>query len=91
VAEPQASRWDYILAGENDAAGMEVHPAKASEVDTVIAKKLWAETRLRVQCGLRVTTWHWVRPHRSPLQFTPQSPHARRLAKHGIQFPAKRI
>jgi len=70
---------------------MEVHPAKASEVDGIIGKKLWAERRLRTNCALGVARWHWIRPPRSPLQFTPRSPAARRLAKHGIQFPRARL
>jgi hypothetical protein len=91
TAEPQAPRWDYILGESAEAVGMEVHPAKASEVDAVIAKKLWAEQLLRDYCRLTVNRWCWVRPPRSRLQFTPLSPGARRLAKHGIHFPTARL
>lgn len=91
-AEPNASRWDYVL-GERDgtSTAFEVHPAKASEVDAVIAKKRWAEARLSTHCDLRVARWHWVRPLHSPLRFTPISPKARLLAKNGIQFPVGRL
>ena len=91
LAEPEASRWDYILGLDVDAWGMEVHPAKASEVDGVIRKKHWAVELLSTNCALAVSRWHWVRPRGSPLQFTQRSPEARRLAKHGIQFPAPRL
>jgi hypothetical protein len=91
VAEPEASRWDYILGLGADAWGMEVHPAKASEVDGIIRKKLWAADRLSCNCGLRVSRWHWVRPSGSPLQFTQRSPEAHRLAKYGIRFPTARL
>jgi len=91
AAEPEEPRWDYILGLPAEVWGMEVHPAKASEVDGIIGKKLWAERRLRTNCALGVARWHWIRPPRSPLQFTPRSPAARRLAKHGIQFPRARL
>jgi hypothetical protein len=91
VAEPNASRWDYVLGTAARGIAMEVHPAKASEVDSVIAKKLWAEARLFANCELRVSRWCWVRPPGSPLQFTSLSPAARRLAKNGIRFPSSRL
>jgi len=54
-AEPQAARWDYILVEKDGtSAGVEVHPAKESEVDRVIAKKRWAEQRPAHHCELRV-------------------------------------
>jgi hypothetical protein len=89
--EPNAPRWDYILVGsEGLAVGAEVHAAKASEVDRVIAKKRWAE-RLVERCGLRVDRWYWIRPLGSRVQFTRLSPKARSLAKNGIQFPTSRV
>lgn len=90
-AEPHASRWDYVLASGMRAIGMEVHPAKASEVDSIVKKKRWAERRLADGCGLSLSRWCWIRPLGSPLQFTPLSPQARRLAKHGIEFPRARL
>jgi hypothetical protein len=91
-AEPQAPRWDYVLV-ERDGATIacEVHPARASEVDALIAKKRWAEQRLAQYCGLRIALWHWLRPPGSKQQFTPRSPGARRLAQSGIRFPAARL
>jgi hypothetical protein len=91
TVEPQAARWDYVLTTETHAVGMEVHGAKASEVDTVVAKKRWAERRLADNCGLSVSRWCWIRPPGSRLQFTPASPQARRLAKNGIEFPRARL
>jgi hypothetical protein len=90
-AEPHASRWDYILGTDDGAFGMEVHPAKASEVDTVIRKKRWAETLLARRCRLQISAWYWVVPQGSRLQFTQQSPHARRLAQERILFPARQM
>jgi hypothetical protein len=68
---------------------MEVHPAKASEVDLMIQKKLWATSLLGP--GIRVSRWCWVVPVHSPIQFTKASPHARRLASSGIEFPVRRL
>lgn len=91
-SEPNSPRWDYILARRDGSTeGAEVHPAKASEVNAVVAKKRWAERLLLARCGLRVDRWYWIRPPRSPLQFTPQSPKARALAMSGIQFPSSRV
>jgi hypothetical protein len=91
-AEPNAPRWDYVAARrDGTTVGVEVHPAKASEVDTVIAKKRWAEQRLLSHCVLRVDRWYWVRPARSRLQFTPLSPKARLLAMSGVRFPVARV
>ena len=73
------------------AIGMEVHPAKASEVDSIVEKKRWAEQRLADGCGLSLSRWWWIRPAGSRLQFTPLSPQARRLAKNGIEFPRARL
>jgi hypothetical protein len=80
------ARWDYVLATDRECVGMEVHPAKASEVDRILRKKRWAEDLLRV-CGVRVARWCWIRPLGSSLQFTSISPQARRLAAGGVQFP----
>jgi hypothetical protein len=92
AAEPTAARWDYVLGGKDGGStGVEVHPAKASEVDRVIAKKTWAQQGLISYCGLRVTDWYWLRPPRSSLQFTVVSPKARLLAKNGIHFPVARL
>ncbi len=91
-SEPNASRWDYVVARrDGTTVGVEVHPAKASEVDVVVAKKRWAEQRLLSFCALRVNRWYWVRPARSQLQFTPLSPKARSLAMNGVQFPVARV
>jgi hypothetical protein len=91
-ADPRSARWDYIL-GQQDGAGVgvEVHPAKASEVSTVIAKKNWAQGLLRDRCRLEVRRWFWVRPTGSRLQFTPRSAKAHLLAENGIVFPVARL
>lgn len=86
-AEPEASRWDYVLGSRHESVGMEVHAAKASEVDVVIRKKQWAETLLKEECGLTVDRWCWIRSPGSRHQLTSLSPQARRLAKSGIGFP----
>ncbi len=91
TAEPRAPRWDYVLTMATQAVGMEVHSAKASEVNGVIAKKRWAERRLAEGCALRLSRWCWIRPPGSRLQFTPLSPQARRLARSGIEFPRARL
>ena len=91
-AEPNAPRWDYILARrDRTSVGMEVHPAKASEVALIIAKKEWAQAKVSVHCQLRIDRWYWVRPAGSPLQFTLLSPKARLLAQSRIHFPVSRL
>lgn len=39
--QPQASRWDYVIAHEQTLHFVEVHPAYTSEVSQVIKKKEW--------------------------------------------------
>lgn len=41
VQQPQASRWDYVIAHEQTLHFVEVHPAYTSEVSQVIKKKEW--------------------------------------------------
>jgi hypothetical protein len=91
VAEPRAPRWDYVLGTDADCIGLEVHPARASEVAAVIRKKDWAAAHLEARCGLIASRWCWVVPPGARVQLTPVSPHARQLAKSGIQFPARRL
>ncbi len=77
-AEPNATRWDYALATNRLFVAMEIHPAKASEVNVMIRKKQWAESLL--PSAIRVARWNWIVPHRSRIHFTLLSPEARRLA-----------
>jgi hypothetical protein len=88
--EPNSPRWDYVLASGSTCLAMEVHPAKASEVEAMLRKKHWAQTLLG-GCDVAVQRWCWVRPPKSALQFLRSSPQARRLAKAGIEFPASRL
>ena len=90
-AESNSPRWDYILAAETTAVGMEVHAAKGSEVAIVIRKKEWAAALLTRSCGLAVSRWCWVVPTGSRIHLTHTSPEARRLAKNGIEFPSRRL
>lgn len=78
-----------MLGGDHECVALEVHPAKASEVNTVVAKKRWAESI--VPLAIRVNRWCWIRPPGSSLQFGSGSYHARVLAKAGIEFPAARL
>jgi hypothetical protein len=87
--QPQAARWDYLLADEATCLGMEVHPAKSTEVELILRKKQWAEKTLAG--GPAVTRWCWIVPAASRLQFTAISPAARRLAKGGVEFPRRRL
>lgn len=87
--DAQAARWDYVLGTATECIGMEVHPAKSSEVVLMLAKKRWAEGVLAG--GPRVSRWCWIVPVRSRIQFTPISPQARLLAKGGVEFPKRSL
>jgi hypothetical protein len=88
-AEPNAARWDYVLATAAHSTGMEVHPARASEIDVMINKRRWAAQLLGQ--SIPIKRWRWIVPHGSPIQLTPGSPQARRLAAGGIEFPARAL
>lgn len=94
-AEPDAHRWDYVLVLRRDdqpGVAMEVHHAASKEVEVLIEKKAWASELLeRETPTLDVRSWHWIIPPDSDALFTRQSPEARRLAEHGIEFPRAQL
>jgi hypothetical protein len=95
ASAPQDSRWDYFLVPDasSGAVAIEVHPAKASEVDRVIQKRRDSEAVLVKRCPKlgRVNSWHWLLPKSGTMALTRSSPQARRLAKAGILFPKRRL
>jgi hypothetical protein len=93
--EPDARRWDYVLALREGSRGLavEVHHAAASKVEVLIAKRAWAVELLRRECpALHVEAWCWVAsPETGAILFTRHHPLARKLAEAGITFPVRRL
>lgn len=90
-AEPQASRWDYIVCYNGELLAVEIHPANTGEVNAMIAKKQWlarkwADLNLEAECG-RIKVYHWVASGK--VDVLPQSPQAKRLAQSGLLGPTK--
>ncbi len=46
---PDESRWDYAIGYRGKAYFLEVHPAKASEVDNILRKLAWLKEWLRAE------------------------------------------
>ncbi len=95
AAEPEAPRWDYVLvigSGDGMGIGLDVHPAAATQVQSMVNKKNWADALLHRECeNLRVKAWAWVVPNGDEPLFTPNHPQARVLAEAGISFPARAL
>jgi len=89
--EPDVHRWDYVLTLKQKpqpGLGVEVHHAAATEIDSMISKKEWAEDLLAEHCpDLDVGAWCWLIPPGGHALFLRGSSHARRLATNGIAFP----
>ena len=88
---PNAPRWDYLLGHcSSGIVALEIHPATASEVGAVIAKKEAAVSQLRdhLKPGHRVDRWYWAASGRAAL-----GPGRSRfqLAMAGIVFVGRRL
>jgi len=89
------ARWDYGIGVQKSDGGaiavwVEVHPAKTSEVDTVIKKLQWLKQWLRERAPLlnQMTppdAFYWVAT--SGVNILPDSSQARLLATHKIRMP----
>ena len=86
--EPESNRWDYVFTFRQDDRGVavEVHQARPSDVDEMIAKKNWAKNLLDTACpNLKIAAWIWVAS--GEILMLRQEPLARKLVDAGISFP----
>lgn len=81
-------RWDYLLSTRDGAAqlvGVEVHPARADQVDVVIRKKRAGEAAFREHApGATVQAWYWVASGKTAI--TGMAGAVRRLALEQIEL-----
>lgn len=80
--EPSAHRWDYVLVANGGVRAVEPHPANAGEVDRLVHKKRWAQTKLAATMPSR---WVWIAS--GAVEMSPTCSEARRLAAAGVEFP----
>ncbi len=83
-----ANRWDFLLGHEptHGIIGLEVHPAKNSEVKLVVAKRDWAEGIIRAEfvAGAKVHRWFWAASGSNGI--IPGSTEARQITAANIRF-----
>jgi hypothetical protein len=90
-SERGEKRWDYVLMNHDGKGhGVEVHPARTSDVGDMIAKKRWAEKVLaREARGLAVVAWHWVASGRVDVRRHDRA--RKQLAQAGVSFPCEHL
>jgi len=62
-SQPNANRWDYVIAVDQALHFIEVHPAHTSEVSEIAKKKAWLESWLKSsQLGTLAKRkhFHWI-------------------------------
>lgn len=102
-SHPNAHRWDYGLGfrernGSESAIWLEVHPATAGEVSTVLRKRSWLVEWLRTEARdlAKLTarrqgvSFYWLATG-SGVHIRPGSQHARRLQAVGLDLPRRKI
>ena len=89
---PAEPRWDYVIGFQESVYYIEFHPAKAGEVNTVLAKHQWVQ-RWQAHTPLKElqneSTYHWIAS--GDIGFTRGSKYSRLLSQQGIQMPVKRL
>jgi hypothetical protein len=99
----QAPRWDYGLGyrppngNKEFAMWVEVHSAETSEVRAVVRKLTWLKDYLMGQCPDLWKITHSRKGDPTPfiwvaskgVHISRNSPHARLLAQHGLDWPTK--
>lgn len=89
-SEPNANRWDYLIAYNELSYCLEIHPANEGEVKTMIKKAEWLNRFLNSNLpSLNKKPYHWVASGK--IGILPSSPKARILAQNGITFPKSRL
>lgn len=89
--QPQASRWDYVIAHDQKLHFVEVHPAHTSEVSQIKKKKDWLTAWLKnTELGtLEVNRqFHWVASGK--IAITRNSKQARAAAQMGL-MPVRQL
>lgn len=89
--QPQASRWDYVIAHNQKLHFVEVHPAHTSEVSQIKKKKDWLTAWLKnAELGkLDVNRrFHWVASGK--IAITRNSKQARAAAQMGL-MPVRQL
>lgn len=97
---PNEPRWDYgvgfsRVASTDAVYWVEVHPATASEVTSVLSKLAWLRDWLRHNAPrlLEMTAaengYVWIAS--KDIGFRPGSRQAKRLEAHGMRFPCRRL
>lgn len=86
AALPNAARWDYVVAHDNQLHFVEVHPAHTSEVSQIKNKKDWLTEWLRdSEVGQLAVDkhFHWVASGK--IAITKNSKQARAAAQMGLK------
>ncbi len=89
--QPQASRWDYVIAHDQTLNFVEVHPAHTSEVSQVIKKKEWLMAWLKTAETGKLDAprrFHWVASGK--VAITRNSKQARAAAQKGL-MPVRQL
>lgn len=88
ASHPNENRWDYLLSllTTQRLIALEPHPAKESEIASMIAKRARARSFLdsHLQPGHSITRWIWVSP--GATRFSRMERAQRLLAQHGIDY-----
>lgn len=95
--KPNSPLWDYGIGyrhGRERAIWIEVHPASSTHVEEVLRKLNWLRDWLRNEAprldDLTQGDFYWISTD-SRIAITANSPHAKRLAKHGLKGPQKSL
>lgn len=88
--EPNANRWDYIIAYNEVSYCLEIHPATDGEVKTILKKAAWLNNFLQTNIPtLNKKPYHWIASGK--IGILPTSRKAKILAQNGITFPKSRL
>ena len=88
--QPNAARWDYVVAHDATLHFIEVHPAHTSSVAEMRSKKSWLQQWLGTAAlgELKPHRFHWIASGKYAI--TPGSRQSRALAQLGLK-PEKRL
>lgn len=84
-SQPNAARWDYVVAHDATLHFIEVHPAHTSAVSEIRNKKIWLQQWLRTATlgQLEPQQFHWVASGK--VAITPTSKYKRALDALGCK------
>jgi hypothetical protein len=82
---PNANRWDYLVSYKKDFYYIEIHPAKDSEVQTLIQKHIWLKNWIQEN---KLENYHsryyWIPSGRNSI--LPSSIYGKKNAQRGINL-----